>query len=186
MRRNLSNRAITAIQSGNLQSITVIVAFSSEEAGHYLSVYKQLEHKPPDIIKERVDKDYAPLLKTALTSINKVNKTDVETLRTSLGSFANIANATPEQLQSLPGFGQVKVKNIRNAFEKPIRNNATVPLKSNTPEPPTLPDTNKSSQNEPMTDLLVAQQDNSPPWDIENDNLPLEPDSEFDIELDLN
>ena len=54
-------------------------------AGYYLSTYKQFEHKPPDLIKERVDKDYHSMLRTALTSISKVNKTDVETLRTSFG-----------------------------------------------------------------------------------------------------
>jgi len=58
---------------------------SIEEAGQYISTFKQFEHKPPDLIKERVDKDYDALLRTALTSINKVNKTDVETLRSSLG-----------------------------------------------------------------------------------------------------
>ena len=59
--------------------------YSAEEAGYYLSTYKQFEHKPPDLIKERVDKDYHSMLRTALTSISKVNKTDVETLRTSFG-----------------------------------------------------------------------------------------------------
>ena len=56
-----------------------------EEAGHYLTTLKQFEYKPPDIIKERVDKDYHSILRTALTSISRVNKTDVETLRTSFG-----------------------------------------------------------------------------------------------------
>lgn len=58
---------------------------SPEEAGFYLSTFKQFEHKPPTLIKERVDKDYQSMLRTALTSINKVNKTDVEILRTSIG-----------------------------------------------------------------------------------------------------
>lgn len=102
-----------------------MVAFTPEEAGHYLAVYKQYEHKPPDLIKERVDKDYDSMLRTALTSISKVNKTDVETLRTSFGNFANIANASSDQLQTLPGFGQIKVKKIKDAFDKPFRNNAT-------------------------------------------------------------
>ncbi|KAL1685620.1 DNA repair protein rad10 [Schizophyllum commune] len=99
-----------------------------EEAGHYLATFKQFEHRPPDMIKERVDKDYNSVLRTALTSISKVNKTDVETLRTSFGSFADIARASSDQLSNLPGFGQVKVKNIKNAFEKPIRNKATSAL----------------------------------------------------------
>ena len=58
---------------------------SAEEAGAYLATYKAFEHKPPDMIKERVDKDYHAILRSALTSINKVNKMDVETLRTSFG-----------------------------------------------------------------------------------------------------
>ncbi|KAH7888765.1 restriction endonuclease type II-like protein [Phlebopus sp. FC_14] len=108
-----------------INNITVIVAWSNDEAGQYIATFKQFEHKPPDLIKERVDKDYDSLLRTALTGINKVNKTDVETLRTSLGSFTDIAKASPDQLQNLPGFGQVKVRRIKDAFEKPFRNNAT-------------------------------------------------------------
>jgi DNA excision repair protein ERCC-1 len=61
------------------------IAQSVDEAGLYLSTFKQYEHKPPDLIKERVDKDYNSALRTSLTSISRVNKTDVETLRTSLG-----------------------------------------------------------------------------------------------------
>ncbi|KAF9475779.1 DNA repair protein rad10 [Pholiota conissans] len=108
-----------------INEITVVVAFSFEEAGHYLTVFKQCEFKPPNLIKERTEKDYLPILRTSLTTISKVNKTDVETLRTSFGSFANISRATSDQLQNLPGFGQVKVKNIKNAFEKPFRNQGT-------------------------------------------------------------
>ena len=52
-----------------------------EEAGYCLSTYKQFEHKPSDLIKERVDKDYHSLLRTALASISKVNKIDVAPLR---------------------------------------------------------------------------------------------------------
>lgn len=68
-----------------INNITIMVAWTPEEAGFYLSTYKQFEHKPPDLIKERVDKSYHAMLRTALTSISKVNKTDVETLRTSFG-----------------------------------------------------------------------------------------------------
>jgi hypothetical protein len=58
---------------------------SLEEAGNYLSTFKQFEHRPPDMIRERVDKDHSSILRNALTSISKVNKTDVETLRTTFG-----------------------------------------------------------------------------------------------------
>ncbi|OJA20861.1 hypothetical protein AZE42_02964 [Rhizopogon vesiculosus] len=108
-----------------INNITIIVAWSYEEAGQYISTFKQFEHKPPDLIKERVDKDYDALLRTALTSINKVNKTDVETLRSSLGSFADIARASSDRLQTLPGFGPVKVRRVKDAFDRPFRNRAT-------------------------------------------------------------
>ncbi|KAJ6587011.1 restriction endonuclease type II-like protein [Mycena vulgaris] len=170
-----------------INNVTILVAFSVEEAGHYLATFKQFEHKPPDMIKERVDKDYDSILRSTLTSISKVNKTDVETLRTSFGSFANISRATSDQLQNLPGFGQVKVKNIKNAFEKPIRNNATNTLdmlvsqgkgkgKEREEQPP--PSSSGSS--------LPRQREPSPIWDIERD-LSNEPHSPpWDIELDLN
>jgi DNA excision repair protein ERCC-1 len=43
-------------------------------------------------------------------------------------SFSDIAKATPGQLQNLPGFGQVKVRRTKEAFEKPFRNKATTTL----------------------------------------------------------
>ncbi|KAG6845919.1 hypothetical protein H0H87_000725 [Tephrocybe sp. NHM501043] len=184
-----------------INSLTILVAFSFEEAGHYLSTLKQFEHKPPDMIKERVDKDYNSILRTALTSISKVNKTDVETLRTSFGSFANIAKATSDQLRNLPGFGQVKVKNIKNTFDKPLRNNATRTLPSQTAavltsnsEPPELPITatapsTKGKEKETGESLREP----SPMWDIELDSRSAEsgplsdyPPRPFDIDLDLN
>ncbi|KAG7098603.1 hypothetical protein E1B28_000527 [Marasmius oreades] len=185
-----------------INEITIIVAFSPEEAGHYLATFKQFEFKPPTLIKERVDKDYNSMLRTSLTGISRVNKTDVETLRSSFGSVAAIAKANTEQLSNLPGFGQVKVKNIKNAFEKPFRNHATDTLA------PMLAfqakDTELLNNNQIMeTDVSTRSQEkgkgkeketlaqvDSPPWDIESQELdgdrgraPSEP---WDIELDLN
>ncbi|KAF7296110.1 DNA excision repair protein ERCC-1 [Mycena kentingensis (nom. inval.)] len=159
-----------------INNITILVAFSSEEAGHYLATFKQFEHKPPDMIKERVDKDYDSVLRSALTSISKVNKTDVETLRTSFGSFANIARATSDQLQDMPGFGQVKVNNVKNAFDKPIRNHATNTLEM------------MNSQAKGKAKAVAREP--SPPWDIEESEpapAPARHESPvWDIELDLN
>ncbi|KAJ3977591.1 restriction endonuclease type II-like protein [Lentinula raphanica] len=153
-------------------NITVIVAFSFEEAGHYLTIFKQFEYKPPNMIKERVDKDYSSMLRTSLTSISKVNKTDVETLRNSFGSIANIAKAQPEQLANLPGFGQVKVKNIKNAFEKPLRNHATNTLAlmaSSQSQSQLQSQSGNQPQAEPPETGEKPPRDPSPVWDIELD-----------------
>jgi DNA excision repair protein ERCC-1 len=110
-----------------------------EEAALYLSTFKQYEHKPPDIIKERVDKDYPSILRSALTSIKGINKTDVQTLRSNCGvsrlsaaltcvlqpstqSFAGISRASEQALLDLPGFAQTKVRRLRDTFHKPFYN----------------------------------------------------------------
>ncbi|KAK0212745.1 restriction endonuclease type II-like protein [Desarmillaria ectypa] len=166
-----------------INKVTIIVAFSFEEAGHYLSTFKQFEHKSPDLIKERADKDYISMLRTSLTSISKVNKTDVETLRSSFGSFSNIAKAETTQLQILPGFGQVKTRNIKNAFEKPFRNNATTSLamlstmkeqESNT-QPTTIADSSSEGKEKaalPTSLPVRPPRSPSPVWDIELDLTP--------------
>ncbi|KAF9793245.1 restriction endonuclease type II-like protein [Thelephora terrestris] len=119
-----------------INNITIIVAWTNDEAGLYISSFKKLEHRPPTMIKERVDKDHSSVFRSALTSISKVNKTDVQTLRSSIGSFADIANAPAERLEKLPGFGQVKVKRLRDAFDKPFQGTKTiVPRHMTQPQP---------------------------------------------------
>ncbi|KAI0093079.1 restriction endonuclease type II-like protein [Irpex rosettiformis] len=179
-----------------INNITVMVAWNTDEAGYYLSTYKQFEHKPPDLIKERVDKDYHSMIRTALTSINRVNKTDVEILRTSIGSFADIAKATSDQLLKLPGFGQVKVKRLKDAFEKPFRNNSTstVPFQPRLSQHDvannltTCPEIDPSSSDKvkgkgkAMPDSTTDEYTPPPPSQLR----PREPSPVWDIELDLN
>ncbi|KAG8756481.1 ssDNA endonuclease and repair protein rad10 [Serendipita sp. 396] len=104
-----------------INHLTIMVAWTPEEAGVYLFTYKLFEHKPPDLIKERVDNDYTSILRATLTSVKSVNKTDVMTLRTNFGSFSNVVHATPEQLLDCPGFGNLKVRRLKEAVDMPFR-----------------------------------------------------------------
>lgn len=96
---------------------TALTAWTAQEAGRYLELFKSFERKPPDLIRAPVDDDYMSHLTSALTSIKSVNKTDVATLSSSLGSFAKIVTASAGTLGSLPGLGDKKVKRIRDACE---------------------------------------------------------------------
>ncbi|KAH7913894.1 restriction endonuclease type II-like protein [Hygrophoropsis aurantiaca] len=168
-----------------INNMTIIVAWSNEEAGQYLATYKQFEHKPPDLIKERVDQDYDSLLRTALTSISKVNKTDVETLRTSLGSFADIARTPADRLQKLPGFGPVKVRRIKEAFEKPFRNkitSSTLSLTQRDVPQGGNPDTNASTS---IKDKGKGREIAPTATSAPSSSLPQPPSPVWDIELDL-
>ncbi|KAF9347918.1 Excision repair cross-complementation group 1 [Mortierella sp. NVP85] len=111
-------RELTRVAMVN--DLTVVCAWSNEEAGRYVETFKSFENKPPDSIKERVDNDYISKLTDCLTQIQSVNKTDVVTLASTFGSFKNIMNASVDELGVLPGFGERKVKRLLEAFDQPF------------------------------------------------------------------
>ncbi|KAJ1567309.1 Excision repair cross-complementation group 1, partial [Cladochytrium tenue] len=84
---------------------TLFMSWSAEEGGKYLETFKAFEHKPPDLIQEKVDGDYMSKLVDCLTQVKSVTKTDVMALSSTFGSFKRIAEATPEELSQCPGFG---------------------------------------------------------------------------------
>lgn len=104
-----------------VNNLTLIVAWSSTEAGRYLETYKALEHRPPDLIRQRVANDYLSHLSSALTSVRGVNKTDVVTLASNFGSLKRIARADAEELAMCNGFGPTKVRRLTDAFHQPFR-----------------------------------------------------------------
>ncbi|KAG8863500.1 ssDNA endonuclease and repair protein rad10 [Tulasnella sp. 330] len=97
-----------------------MAAWSIDEVAQYLTTYKAYENKSPNMIKERIDQDYPSVLRSALTSIKGVNKTDVTTLRTRFGDFASMSHATFDELNLCPGFGKVKARRVKEAFDKPF------------------------------------------------------------------
>ena len=82
-----------------VNNLTLIVAWSAAEVARYLEVYKSYEHKPPDLIRERVAQDYNSILTSALTSVKGVNKTDVTMLSSTFGVRALLFDAKTFYLQ---------------------------------------------------------------------------------------
>ncbi|KAF8590878.1 DNA repair protein rad10 [Ramaria rubella] len=171
-----------------INNITVIVAWNTDEAALYLSTFKQFEHKPPDMIKERIDKDYTAILRSAITSIKSINKTDAETLRSNFGSFAGISRASEQSLLDLPGLAQTKVRRLREAFHKPFHNSTT----TNFPMFP-ISNENSSSREISKDQQLTVEKDTSsgfkrplPPSSVPRPRPPRSPSPIWDIELDLN
>lgn len=95
-----------------------------------------------------------------------------------------------DRLQTLPGFGQVKVRRIKDAFEKPFRNNATSTLPSTL-----LASQSKRSNDNDNEDSMAPNRDQAKAREVD-ETLPLEtssrsrpprsPSPVWDIELDLN
>ncbi|WFC95517.1 ssDNA endonuclease and repair protein rad10 [Malassezia brasiliensis] len=115
--------------------MVLLVAWTQEEAARYLETYKAFEQRPPDLIRTRVGETYDSQLAAVLTSVRGVNKTDVMTLSTHIGSLADIARAPPEKLAMLPGMGEVKVDNLTKAFRQAFRTDRAYRKPSKTSAP---------------------------------------------------
>lgn len=103
-----------------LADCTLILAFSAEEAGRYLETYKVYEHKPPDAIMEKTEKDYMSKVTECLTSVRSVNKTDAMTLLSTFHTVEGVLKANQEDLSFCPGFGPQKAKRAFDLFNEPF------------------------------------------------------------------
>ena len=65
-----------------LSDLTLMLAWSHEEAGKILETYKAFENKPPDMIMEKSNPDPHSKLVDALTSVKSVNKTGLNIFHT--------------------------------------------------------------------------------------------------------
>uniref|UniRef100_A0A7G3AYU7 DNA excision repair protein ERCC-1 n=2 Tax=Lutzomyia longipalpis TaxID=7200 RepID=A0A7G3AYU7_LUTLO len=103
-----------------LTDLTLMLAWSPEEAGKIIESYKMYENRSSDWIKERPADDSYTKLVTALSSIKSVNKTDSMTLLQNYGTLENIMKSSEERLVSCPGLGPRKAKKLYKLFHEPF------------------------------------------------------------------
>ena len=104
-----------------LSELTLMLAWSAEEAGRILETYKSLEDKPPDLIMEKNNPDPHSKLVEALTSVKSVNKTDAATLIAAFGTLEAIVAASIEDLSMCPGFGPQKAQRLHKVLHEPFK-----------------------------------------------------------------
>ncbi|XP_055709652.1 DNA excision repair protein ERCC-1 [Phlebotomus papatasi] len=105
-----------------LTDLTLMLAWSPEEAGKIIESYKMFENRSSDWIKERPADDPHTKLLTALSSIKHINKTDSMTLLQNFGTLENIMKSSEERLVSCPGLGPRKAKKLYKLFHEPFCN----------------------------------------------------------------
>ncbi|GMK57109.1 hypothetical protein CspeluHIS016_0309490 [Cutaneotrichosporon spelunceum] len=103
-----------------INDMTILVAFSNEEAAQYLTTLKAYEHKSADTLKEKVHQTYPSQLEHVLTSGRKVNKSNAEAIAAQFGSFDNIVRQSNHSLSAVKGLGKVKIVSLLDAFNKPF------------------------------------------------------------------
>ena len=138
-----------------LSEMTLMLAWSAEEAASILETYKLFEHKPPDLIMERSGCEPHEKIIEALTSVKSVNRTDAVTLLGTFKTLGSIIQAPPEDLALCPGFGPNKAKKLHKVFSEQFRRNTEVTL----------------SQSQKTTQPIRADKDDFDEDDAELENL---------------
>ncbi|CAH4035704.1 DNA excision repair protein ERCC-1 [Pieris brassicae] len=110
-----------------LTDLTLMLAWSPEEAAKIIENYKIYENKPPDKIMEKIENDPHQKIVNALSSIKPVNKTDALTLIATFSTLENIIKATEKKLSECPGFGATKAKKLYRALHEPFLKNQMKP-----------------------------------------------------------
>ncbi|RZC38610.1 Rad10 and/or HHH 5 domain containing protein [Asbolus verrucosus] len=106
-----------------MADLTLILAWSAEEAGKIIETYKIYENKPADDIMERSESSPYLKLIQALTTIKPINKSDAMTLIARFKTLEGIIQASEYQLAECPGLGPRKAKKLYTTLhEKFCRN----------------------------------------------------------------
>ena len=104
------------------QNMTLILAWSEEEAARYLETYKILDGRDASTIQKAKDttQHLADQVTDFLTACKSINKTDAASVLTQFGSVRAAMAAAPDELSLISGLGQVKVKRLHEAWHKPF------------------------------------------------------------------
>lgn len=104
-----------------INNFTIILAWSAQEAGRYLELFKSFEHASPSAIRARQAESWQESLTEFVTTLRNINKTDAASLVANFGSLRAAVNAEPEELSLIPGWGEKKIKSWHTTLREPFR-----------------------------------------------------------------
>lgn len=107
------------------QDLSLVLAWSFEEAGNYIAYAKQYETSASNAtsaIRGIKSQDYRAAVVETLTSVPAVNKTDVVNLLANFHSFHNVVKegSNGTKLGDILGMGSRKVENMKRVFTEPF------------------------------------------------------------------
>lgn len=104
-----------------INNLTLMLCWSAPEAAHYLELFKSSEYAQPTAIRTQQAQSYKESLVEFVTAPRSINKSDAASLISNFGSLQNAINAQPEQISSVPGWGERKVQQWCNAVREDFR-----------------------------------------------------------------
>jgi DNA excision repair protein ERCC-1 len=103
-----------------VNNLTLILAWTEEEAARYLETFKAYDGKDASSIQRREQNNFVDQVSDFLCSVRSVNKTDAAQLLSQFTSVKQIMAASPDELALCPGMGEKKVQRLWDAFHKPF------------------------------------------------------------------
>ncbi|KAJ5460853.1 Mating-type switching protein swi10 [Penicillium daleae] len=122
-----------------INNLTLMLCWSAPEAAHYLELFKSSEYAQPTAIRTQQAQSYKESLVEFVTAPRSINKSDAASLISTFGSLQNAVNAQPEQISSVPGWGEKKVQQWCNAVREDFRVETTKKASASTPNPQNRP-----------------------------------------------
>ena len=108
-----------------LHNMTLILAWSEEEAARYLETYQAFVGKDASLIqKKKAEARHFGDQVADVLSKASTNKTDAAQLLSQFGTVKALAAASADELALVSGMGQVKVKRLHDAWHKPFSSRA--------------------------------------------------------------
>jgi DNA excision repair protein ERCC-1 len=105
-------------------NLTLILAWTEEEAARYLETYKALDGKDATLIQKKEQTYFADQVADFLGTCRGVNKTDAAQLLAQFSTLRSVLAASSDELALVPGMGQVKVQRLFDALHKPFSKKA--------------------------------------------------------------
>eukprot|EP00979_Chaetoceros_neogracilis_P017220 scaffold10190_cov294-Chaetoceros_neogracile.AAC.20 len=103
-----------------INNMTMILAWSEQEAARYLETFKAFESKDASTIQKKKEVTFSEQVVDALGCIRSVNKTDAATLTSQFGNLRKVMNASIDDIRLCPGIGEKKARRLHEAFNKPF------------------------------------------------------------------
>lgn len=110
-------------------NLTLILAWSEEEAARYLETYKAFDGKDASSIQRREQTNFVDQMADVLSTAKSVNKNDSANLLSHFSSLKAVMAASMDELALCPGLGEKKVKRLHDAFHKPFSKHAAAKRK---------------------------------------------------------
>lgn len=104
-----------------INSVTIILTWSSAEAGRYLELFKTYENSPATGIQQHQSTTYSDRMVDFITTPRSINKTDAVSLVSQFGTIKTAVNARHEDISGIAGWGEKKVQRWCAAVREPFR-----------------------------------------------------------------